>query len=61
MDLLGPYPHGLGIGFAIAAAIGPIGLLCIRRTLAESAVVGLGSGWAPRPRTGCTQPWPPPD
>lgn len=36
--------RGLAIGFAIAAAIGPIGLLCIRRTLAEGRAVGAASG-----------------
>jgi threonine/homoserine/homoserine lactone efflux protein len=36
--------RGLVIGFAIAAAIGPIGLLCIRRTLVDGATVGVASG-----------------
>jgi threonine/homoserine/homoserine lactone efflux protein len=36
--------RGLAIGFAIAAAIGPIGLLCIRRTLVEGRAVGVVSG-----------------
>jgi threonine/homoserine/homoserine lactone efflux protein len=36
--------RGLVIGFAIAAAIGPIGLLCIRRTLVDGAAVGVVSG-----------------
>ena len=35
---------GLLIGFSIAAPVGPIGLLCIRRTLAEGRAVGLLSG-----------------
>jgi threonine/homoserine/homoserine lactone efflux protein len=35
---------GLVIGFSIAAPVGPIGVLCIRRTLAEGRVVGLLSG-----------------
>jgi len=35
---------GLIIGFSIAAPVGPIGLLVIRRTLAEGRVVGLLSG-----------------
>ncbi len=38
------YLRGLAIGFAIAAAIGPIGLLCIRRTLAEGRAIGLATG-----------------
>jgi threonine/homoserine/homoserine lactone efflux protein len=36
--------RGFVLGFTIAAAIGPISLLCIRRTLAEGRVVGLASG-----------------
>jgi threonine/homoserine/homoserine lactone efflux protein len=35
---------GLIIGFSIAAPVGPIGVLCIRRTLAEGRFVGLLSG-----------------
>ena len=35
---------GVMIGFAIAAPVGPIGLLCIRRTLADGRTVGLVSG-----------------
>ena len=44
MDLIGALLRGLVIGFVIAAAIGPIGLLCIRRTLVEGAAVGAVSG-----------------
>jgi threonine/homoserine/homoserine lactone efflux protein len=36
--------RGLVLGFTIAAAVGPISLLCIRRTLADGRVVGLVSG-----------------
>ncbi len=35
---------GLMLGFAIAAPVGPIGVLCIRRTLAEGRASGLISG-----------------
>jgi len=35
---------GLIIGFSIAAPIGPIGVLCIRRTLAEGRISGIASG-----------------
>jgi threonine/homoserine/homoserine lactone efflux protein len=38
------FVRGLAIGFAIAAPVGPIGLLCIRRTLAHGRVVGFASG-----------------
>jgi threonine/homoserine/homoserine lactone efflux protein len=35
---------GLIIGFSIAAPVGPIGVLCIRRTIAEGQLHGLISG-----------------
>jgi len=35
---------GLLLGFSIAAPVGPIGVLCIRRTLAEGRASGLVSG-----------------
>jgi threonine/homoserine/homoserine lactone efflux protein len=38
------FARGLLIGFAIAAPVGAIGLLCIRRTLAEGRVAGFVSG-----------------
>jgi threonine/homoserine/homoserine lactone efflux protein len=38
------FPRGFVLGFTIAAAVGPISLLCIRRTLAEGRAVGLASG-----------------
>jgi threonine/homoserine/homoserine lactone efflux protein len=36
--------RGLAIGFAVAAAVGPISLLTIRRTLAHGRAYGLASG-----------------
>ena len=36
--------RGLIIGFSIAAPVGPIGVLCIRRTLTEGRGAGLVSG-----------------
>ena len=36
--------RGFVLGLTIAAAVGPISLLCIRRTLAEGQLVGLVSG-----------------
>lgn len=36
--------RGVIIGFSIAAPVGPIGVLCIRRTLAEGRPVGFASG-----------------
>jgi threonine/homoserine/homoserine lactone efflux protein len=38
------YLRGLLIGFSIAAPVGPIGVLCIRRTLADGQLAGLVSG-----------------
>lgn len=35
---------GVILGFSIAAPVGPIGVLCIRRTLAEGRAAGLASG-----------------
>ncbi len=35
---------GLAIGFLIAAPVGPIGVLCIRRTLADGRTIGFLSG-----------------
>lgn len=35
--------RGVVIGLAIAAPVGPVGLLCIRRTLAEGRLIGLAS------------------
>ncbi len=36
--------RGILIGFSIAALVGPIGVLCIRRTLAEGCTTGFVSG-----------------
>jgi len=35
---------GMALGFSIAAPIGPIGILCIRRTMTEGRAYGLVSG-----------------
>jgi threonine/homoserine/homoserine lactone efflux protein len=35
---------GLVVGFSIAAPVGPIGVLCIRRTLTDGRLAGLASG-----------------
>jgi threonine/homoserine/homoserine lactone efflux protein len=35
---------GIVAGFAIAAPVGPIGILCIRRTLSNSYILGLFTG-----------------
>jgi len=44
MELLGIVLRGLVIGFSIAAPVGPIGVLCIRRTLADGRLVGFSCG-----------------
>ncbi len=44
MDGIGFLIKGLLIGFSIAAPVGPIGVLCIRRTLAEGRAAGFASG-----------------
>ena len=42
--LFGFYFQGLAVGFSIAAPVGPIGLLCIQRSLTSGRVSGLVSG-----------------
>jgi threonine/homoserine/homoserine lactone efflux protein len=39
-----PFFEALILGFSIAAPVGPIGLLCIRRTLLEGRATGFASG-----------------
>jgi threonine/homoserine/homoserine lactone efflux protein len=41
---LGLFLRGLAIGLAIAAPVGPIGVLCIRRTLRDGRLAGFVSG-----------------
>ncbi len=36
--------QGVGLGLAIAAPVGPIGLLCIRRSLTQGQWIGLATG-----------------
>lgn len=43
-DLAGVLLRGLAIGVAIAAPVGPIGVLCIRRTLVDGRLAGFLSG-----------------
>lgn len=44
MGDLGFLLRGLVLGFSIAAPVGPIGVLCIRRTLAEGRASGFATG-----------------
>jgi len=41
---VGTFLRGLGIGLAIAAPVGPIGVLCIRRSMAFGRITGLVTG-----------------
>lgn len=41
---LGFLLKGLIIGFSIAAPVGPIGILCIQRTMAKGRIAGLATG-----------------
>jgi len=41
---LGLLLRGIVIGFSIAAPVGPIGVLCIRRTLTDGRAAGLATG-----------------
>jgi len=41
---LSVFLRGLAIGFGIAAPVGPIGILCIRRTIADGRAVGFAAG-----------------
>ena len=43
-DSLGLLAQGVVLGFSIAAPVGPIGVLCIRRTLQNGFKYGLASG-----------------
>jgi len=43
-DPIAPFARGTLLGFSIAAPVGPIGVLCIRRTLAEGRATGLATG-----------------
>lgn len=42
--MITPFLRGLLLGFAIAAPVGPIGILCIRRSLAQGRAIGFVSG-----------------
>jgi len=44
MEILGTLLRGFVIGLSIAAAVGPIGLLCIRKTLTDGRLAGFVCG-----------------
>lgn len=41
---MNPFLQGVILGFSIAVPVGPIGVLCIRRSIAEGALVGFLCG-----------------
>ncbi|HVE14043.1 MAG TPA: LysE family transporter [Elusimicrobiota bacterium] len=41
---VGAFPAGVGVGLAIAVPVGPIGILCIRRSLAYGRASGFATG-----------------
>ena len=45
--------RGAALGFSIAAPVGPIGVLCIRRTLAGGRLAGLSTGLGAALADGC--------
>jgi threonine/homoserine/homoserine lactone efflux protein len=42
---LGVFGRGVGLGLMIAAPVGPVGLLCIRRTAQKGLLTGFASGF----------------
>lgn len=44
MPLLTDFGKALALGFAVAAPVGPIGLLCIRRSMADGPAAGFATG-----------------
>ena len=44
LEEMGVLYRGLILGLVIAAPVGPVGLLCIRRTLQKGLIVGLATG-----------------
>ena len=44
MPLLYTFMQGLLIGFSIAAPVGPIGILCIQRTISYGKIAGITGG-----------------
>ncbi len=45
LDDFGVFYRGLVLGVMVAAPVGPVGLLCIRRTIQKGLVVGFASGF----------------
>ncbi len=45
LEQLGVFYRGLVLGLMIAAPVGPIGILCIRRTIQRGLIVGFATGF----------------
>lgn len=45
LDEIGVFARGLMIGVMVAAPVGPVGLLCIRRTLHKGLTIGFATGF----------------
>ncbi|GLQ06030.1 LysE family translocator [Sneathiella chinensis] len=44
MELIYLFLKGLGIGLAVAAPVGPVGVLCIRRAVSDGRLAAISSG-----------------
>ena len=44
LEEFGAFYRGLALGLIIAAPVGPVGLLCIRRSLQNGMIIGLATG-----------------
>lgn len=49
----GLFPRGLLIGVSVAAPVGPMAILCLRRTLAQGRLMGFVSGLGVASADGC--------
>ncbi len=58
MDLIYLIASGVVMGLIAAVPIGPVNLICIRRTFAFGPLNGFMSGWARRWATVCSLPSP---
>jgi threonine/homoserine/homoserine lactone efflux protein len=47
------FVRGLVLGLSVAAAVGPMAILCIRRTLAQGQLIGLATGVGIATADGC--------
>jgi len=45
LDEIGVFSRGLVLGVMVAAPVGPVGLLCIRRTIQKGLLIGFATGF----------------